>query len=171
MSVRLVNYDESKVRILESKRKLLHDKRGRIELFKEPTNFFSFSLNFTDPIVKTEINPITGQRNSAVVYQLKIQRNPIFYINYYCLPSFLFIIMTYCSFWIDKNSAPARASLSITVILITINFNKGVTVILPQDSGSIWLVNYFNGVLIFTIISMIEYVVLNYCTFMVFTQQ
>lgn len=106
-----------------------------------------------------------------MAYTLRIQRNPIFYINYYCLPSFLFIIMTYCSFWIDKNAAPARAGLSITVILITINFNKGVTLILPPASGSIWLVNYFNGVLFFAIISMIEYVFLNYCTFMVKTQQ
>lgn len=75
--------------------------------------------------------------------------------------------MTYCSFWIDKGAAPARAGLSITVILITINFNKGVTLILPPASGSIWLVNYFTGILVFSIISMFEYVLLNYCSFIV----
>lgn len=75
--------------------------------------------------------------------------------------------MTYCSFWIDKNAAPARAGLAITVILIAINFNKGVTLILPPSNESIWLVNYFSGILVFTIISMFEYVFLNYCTFMV----
>jgi len=105
--------------------------------------------------------------NSAIVYQLKFQRNPMFYIRYYCIPSILFIIMTYCSFWIDKGAAPARAGLAITVILITINFNKGVTLILPPASGSIWLANYFMGILVFTIISMFEYVLLNYCDFIV----
>jgi hypothetical protein len=55
--------------------------------------------------------------------------------------------------------------LSITVILITINFNKGVTLILPPAGGGIWLNNYFTGILIFTIVSMFEYVLLNYCTF------
>lgn len=75
--------------------------------------------------------------------------------------------MTYCSFWIDKNAVPARVGLSITVILITINFNKGVNLILPPVDDSIWLLDYFNGILVFSIVSMFEYVFLNYCTFIV----
>jgi hypothetical protein len=66
-----------------------------------PENFFSFSINVTEPVVSNRINPLDGRENSVIIYQLKFARNPLFYIRYYCIPSFLFIVMTYCSFWID----------------------------------------------------------------------
>ena len=58
---------------------------------------------------------------------------------YYLIPSILFVIISYCSFWIDKEAATARASIAITTILITINFSNDIATILPPIKEEIWL--------------------------------
>ena len=60
--------------------------------------------------------------NSALVYKVTLQRDPYFYMVYYLIPSVLFVLISYCSYWIDSKAATARCSLAITTIVITINF-------------------------------------------------
>lgn len=45
---------------------------------------------------------------------------------YYIVPSVIFVVLSYCSFWIDQEAVTARVSLSITTVLITINFSNGL---------------------------------------------
>jgi len=91
-----------------------------------------------------------------------MKRDPFFFMIYYVIPSVLFVICAYCSFWVDPAQPPARCGLAITTILITINFTNGITNILPPIDQSIWLEEYFTGVLVFTCISMFEYAALNF---------
>jgi hypothetical protein len=40
-------------------------------------------------------------KNSALVYTLEMQRNSYFYMVFYIIPSIIFVICSYLSFWID----------------------------------------------------------------------
>ena len=93
-----------------------------------------------------------------------MKRDPYFYMTYYIIPSVLFVIISYCSFWIDKLAATARCSLAITSILITINFSNGISQILPPIEYEVWMEDYFKGILIFTTFAMFEYAVVNFAT-------
>ena len=83
---------------------------------------------------------------------------------YYIVPSVIFVLIAYCSFWISKDSVTARCSLAITIVLITINFQNGINNILPPIEYPVWLSSYFTGVLIFTCFVMLEYAVVNFAT-------
>jgi hypothetical protein len=91
-----------------------------------------------------------------------MKRNPRFYMTYYIVPSVLFVVIAYCSFWIDQNAAAARCALSITTILITIQFSNGLNNILPPIDYSVWIEDYFKGILIFTCFAMFEYAFVNF---------
>jgi len=91
-----------------------------------------------------------------------MKRDSYFYMSYYVVPSVIFIIVAYSSFWVDANAAPARCGLSITIILITINFQTQLSTVLPPIDSGIWLESYFTGVLVFTCVAMIEYTFVNF---------
>ena len=105
-----------------------------------------------------------GTENSGLRYTIEMKRDPYFYMTYYVVPSVLFVIISYCSFWIDKHAATARCSLAITTILITINFSNGLNNVLPPIDYEVWMEEYFKGILIFTCFAMFEYAVLNFVT-------
>ena len=94
-----------------------------------------------------------------------MKRDDQFYINFYVIPSILFILISYCSYWIDKSAAPARVAVGITTVLITISFYNGISEILPPVDTSVWLEQYYTGILAFTCATMIEYAIVNFCTF------
>ena len=112
----------------------------------------------------TVTNDLDGTLNGSLTFTLKMKRSPYFYMVYYIVPSVIFVIIAYCSFWISKDSVTARCSLAITVVLITINFQNGINNILPPIEYSVWLNTYFTGVLIFTCFAMLEYAVVNFAT-------
>ena len=90
---------------------------------------------------------------------------------YYIVPSIIFVVISYSSFWIDQESVTARCSLAITTVLITINFSNGVNRLLPPINYSVWLSSYFTAILIFNCIAMIEYAFINFCSFNYRTSQ
>jgi hypothetical protein len=73
----------------------------------------------------TMFSEIDDNTNSAVIYTLSIKRDPYFLLTYYLVPSVIFVIVSYCSYWIDKNATTARCSLAITTTLITLQFYIG----------------------------------------------
>ena len=50
-------------------------------------------------------------------YTLYLNRQPLFLFKVFIIPSLLFVILAYSSFYVNKESAPARVTLSITNIL------------------------------------------------------
>ena len=73
----------------------------------------------------------------------------------FIFPSVLFVAISYSSFWINKESAPARVTLAIMTILISINFLSAIHRYLPQIPYNTWLSNYMLGIQIFTVVTMI----------------
>lgn len=104
-----------------------------------------------------------GSERSALRFTLQIKRDPYFYMVYYIIPSIIFVVISYCSFWISQESVTARCSLAITTVLITINFSNGINNIIPPIEQSVWLETYFTGILIFTCFAMLEYAIVNFC--------
>jgi len=114
-----------------------------------------------DQVSKLEV----GKTNSGLQYLFIMQRQPYFYVIYYVLPQIFFVFIAYCAFWIDHKQASARVALSITTILITINFTNGIYTVLPPVKHEVWLVTFSTGVLAFASISMLQYALVNFSNF------
>lgn len=86
-------------------------------------------------------------------------------MSFYIVCSVIFVIISYCSFWIDYKAVTARCSLAITTIVITINMTNGVITLLPPIEYSVWIESYYTGCLVFVCITMLEYACVNFCAF------
>lgn len=116
---------------------------------------------------------------------LNLKRDPYFYMLYYIFPSVIFVILSYCSYWISSDavdlhpvkqvkmgdvelknqfSLTAKCVLAITTVLFTINFQSEINSILPPTEYAIWMDSYFTGIIIFTFFTMFEYAVVNFCS-------
>lgn len=100
-----------------------------------------------------------------MTYIIELKRNPYPYMSFYIICSVIFVLISYCSFWIDYKAVTARCSLAITTIVITINMTNGVSTLLPPIEYSVWIENYYTGCLIFVCITMLEYAIVNFCAF------
>lgn len=56
----------------------------------------------------------------------KLRRNYSHYLLNFYLPSALFVISSWCSFWIDINGQPARVALVLTTMLTHITNSKSL---------------------------------------------
>ena len=93
-----------------------------------------------------------------------LNRNPFSYSLYFIFSSCIFILLSYCTYYISKFAVTARVLLAINVVLLTIQFNSYVHQYLPPSEKSTWLEEYLRGVLIFACITMLEFVFLNFVT-------
>jgi hypothetical protein len=82
----------------------------------------------------------------------------------FIIPSLMFTILAYTSFYIDQNVAPARVTLCITNVLNSISLLSSTQKYIPNVPYNTWLTEFLLYNLIFTIIPMIQYGVLNSCT-------
>ena len=89
-------------------------------------------------------------------------RNPLFFIMQFIIPSMLFVVLSYLSYWVDKAAAPARVGLSITAILISISHDNAMTKYSPAVRYSTWMSTFTLGTLCFTTVTILEYGVLNF---------
>jgi len=49
-------------------------------------------------------NELDHSINAGLTFSLSMKREPYFYMVYYIVPSVIFVIISYCSFWINKDS-------------------------------------------------------------------
>lgn len=102
---------------------------------------------------------------SATFYKLKLQRCPFFFMVIYMIPSVIFILLSYTSFWINVNSVTARTSLAITTVLISVSYKNSVEDLTPPLNYYAWIQRYFIGILFFNVFAMFEYALVNYCNY------
>jgi len=76
-------------------------------------------------------------------------------------PSLTFTILAYTSFYIDKGVPPARVTMCITNILNAISLLTSTNKYIPNVPYPTWLVDFLTWNLIFTIVPMIQYAILN----------
>ena len=86
-----------------------------------------------------------------------------FYLTKVYIPAMLVVIVSWLSFFVDKNSAPARVSLGITTVLTM------TTLIMGFGQGSLPVVSYVRALDLYLIVcyllvfaSFAEYAVVNY---------
>jgi len=82
----------------------------------------------------------------------------------------MFTLLAYSSFFIDQNVPPARVTLCITNVLNSIAILVKVESYVPSVPYANWMSEFLLYNLVFTIIPLIEYGVVNSCT-VIFNQQ
>ena len=98
---------------------------------------------------------------SSLKINFKLKRNPSFYLSLFMFPSVTFTILAYISFYIDKMVPSARVTMCITNILNAISLLTSTSKYIPNVPYSTWLVDFLTWNLIFTIVPMIQYAILN----------
>lgn len=83
------------------------------------------------------------------------------YMLTYYLPSFLVVLLSWLSFWIDPESAPARCSLSILTILTITTQSSGLMRSMPAGSVTKAIDVWMATCLVFVFGAFIEYSVVN----------
>lgn len=83
---------------------------------------------------------------SSLVFKFRLKREVGYYILEYFLPSVLLVIMSWVSFWIQADAAPARTTLGTATMLSFITLNGNLSSQLPKVSyvkaSEIW---FFGG--------------------------
>lgn len=92
--------------------------------------------------------------------EIELGRKWNFYLFTIIFPSLLFTCMSYVGLWVDKNGVPGRTLLGSFAII-----NNITVYILPDVASFTWISKFLLGCLIFGVFTMIEYCILNYCTF------
>ncbi|XP_066261820.1 pH-sensitive chloride channel 2-like [Euwallacea similis] len=99
---------------------------------------------------KTSIsNPSNSGFNetySTLIFKFKLQREAGYYILEYYLPSIFLVVMSWVTFWIQADAAPARTTLGTSTMLSFITLNGNLMKNLPKVSyvkaSEIW---FFGG--------------------------
>ena len=69
----------------------------------------------------------------------ELQRKPFYYSANFVLPSSVFMVLSYVSFWISPGAAPARIAIGIIPVLIMVSQMSSVYSTLPPISYATWL--------------------------------
>ncbi|XP_060522302.1 pH-sensitive chloride channel 2 [Cylas formicarius] len=96
--------------------------------------------------VRSPVSESEGSSSSALVFHFRLRRESGYYILEYYLPSVLLVIMSWVSFWIQADAAPARVTLGTATMLSLISLNGNVSKNLPKVSyvkaSEVW---FFGG--------------------------
>ena len=90
-----------------------------------------------------------------------IQRDIRYYLIQVFVPSVLVVVMSWVSFWINIDGAPARVSLGLTTVLTTTTQSVSINELLPRVSYikaiDVWMI----VCLIFVFCGLLEYAFVN----------
>lgn len=76
--------------------------------------------------------------------------------------SILYVLLSYCGFWISAAAAPGRIALAVICVLITVNSFYSVKSSLPETPYPVWMLIFLFGSAMFNVIAFIEYAVVNF---------
>ncbi|CAI2349503.1 unnamed protein product [Caenorhabditis sp. 36 PRJEB53466] len=104
----------------------------------------------------------THKNISVLNVYFKLQRQQGYYILQIYTPCTLVVVMSWVSFWINKEASPARVSLGIMTVLSMSTIGFGLRTDLPKVSHSTALDIYILSCFVFLFAAMVEYAVINY---------
>ncbi|GMS89391.1 hypothetical protein PENTCL1PPCAC_11566, partial [Pristionchus entomophagus] len=117
-------------------------------------------------LYKTQLNVsdyrFPDQQISVLKVYFKLQRQQGFYILQIYTPCTLLVVMSWVSFWINKEASPARVALGIMTVLSMSTLGFGLRTDLPKVSHSTALDIYIISCFGFVFAAMVEYAVINY---------
>lgn len=77
--------------------------------------------------------------SSGIMINFNFSRNPGFFNQIFVVPSIIFVVLAYATFWIDSQKASARVIFAITNILNAIYLLVGTNDYIPQVPYQTWL--------------------------------
>ncbi|PAV65148.1 hypothetical protein WR25_20020 isoform B [Diploscapter pachys] len=99
---------------------------------------------------------------SVLKVYFKLQRQQGYYVLQIYTPCTLLVVMSWVSFWINKEASPARVALGIMTVLSMSTLGFGLRTDLPKVSHHTALDIYILSCFGFVFCAMIEYAVINY---------
>jgi hypothetical protein len=104
----------------------------------------------------------TTQTESYVYFTFELERNADYYKDFVIMPSILMVFIGWASFFISREAAPARVTMSMICFLANANYLSAQLANLPRLGNDIWLLRFMTISQLFTFYAVIEYVVCNY---------
>ncbi|KAH3833639.1 gamma-aminobutyric acid receptor subunit alpha-6-like isoform X2 [Dreissena polymorpha] len=132
-----------------------------VELMKD-VHLAQFDIIDVTTSNNTETTPF-GEFSILKVY-IYFERRIGFFILQIYLPCSMITCLSWVSFWINRDAAPARVLLGVTTILATAGIGMTVREGLPRVSYATALDTYLNVCIVYEMAAMIEYAAVNYFT-------
>ncbi|OWA49774.1 Gamma-aminobutyric acid receptor subunit beta [Hypsibius exemplaris] len=103
----------------------------------------------------------TGQY-SRLSCELKFSRRMGYYIIQIYLPSSLIVVISWVSFWLNRESTPARVSLGVTTVLTMTTLMSSTNSQLPKVSYAKGIDVYLGTCFVMVFASLLEYAIVGY---------
>ncbi|KAK6172670.1 hypothetical protein SNE40_016282 [Patella caerulea] len=101
---------------------------------------------------------------SVLEVHIHLHRNLGFFILQTFLPCYLIVSLSWISFWINRDAAPARVLLGVTTILSTAQIGMTVREGLPRVPYATAIDVFLNVCLVYDMAALIQYAAVNYFT-------
>lgn len=98
-----------------------------------------------------------GKARAACAVHFDLVREAGFYEKYVIVPIFLFVLVAYVSFYVDRESAPARLGGPLICFLVVVNFSSSVLADFPRADYRIRLLDYMMVSMYFCASAIFEY--------------
>ena len=122
-------------------------------IVKASSNIKAVDVTFTSKEVSTF---------SRLELGITFRRRHVYHVVNTFIPAFLFFLISYCGFWIDRKSAPARVAVCVLPVLITHNFVNHVASTLSPLPYFTVLNTYLTCLYLFGVSACIEYAAVQY---------
>ncbi|KAI8485969.1 Glycine receptor subunit alpha-3 [Branchiostoma belcheri] len=105
---------------------------------------------------------VSLSRYPQLALHIHMQRNVVFFMLQTYLPCILIVILSWVSFFIDKDSTPARVALGVTTVLTMTTLVSGTRAQLPKISYIKAIDVYLVVCFVFVFAALLEYAAVNY---------
>ena len=91
------------------------------------------------------------------VQKIRLRRRPDFYFVNILIPDYFFVALSWCGYFVNQATAPARVAVAVIPVLITMSLNGAVLSALPRIAYPTWLCDILFVTLCFTFFACLEY--------------
>jgi hypothetical protein len=116
-----------------------------------------------DDSIEDDTYTLHGHEFSEVDAWFVVERRSEYYTNFIIVPGILIVLVSYTSFWIDYRAIPGRVTLCVIPVLTSVTMLSESYSRLPRISYTTWLLTFLYINVTFTVVAMLEFVLLSYC--------